>query len=213
MNDKVISIGEGKLKSFKKEVLKITEEAHGLNENNSNVSQAFDDCIERNKLYRAHDRFQEKQLLEKHNIGINECHNMACKDNEESNNCGKGDAVGCIFRMTASPPNSLNYEEYMPSHREALDMLEKHGLLNGDRKRYEEANALYNRAHNNKERNNTKIENITIAQLRDCIFTILKDSIYDDFSLLSGEDVGILSNNITLEVEKAMGVYPNIRII
>ena len=100
----------------------------------------------------------------------------------------------------------------MPSHREALDMLEKHDLLKGDRQRYREAWERYNRADSSEERDNAEVKGISFSQLRACITNILMDKeTYDDFELGCESDVKILANNIAIEVEKAMGIYPNIK--
>ncbi len=213
MSDKVTYIQDKKLSNFKREVLTLTKEATGLTEDNSNVSQAFDEAVERNKLYQAHNRFQEKELFVKHGIEIDECHNMVCKDYVEGSRCKElNNAIGCLFRMTESPPNTLNYDDYMPSHHEALDMLEKHDLLKGDRQRYKEAYSRYNSANNSEERESTEIKGIDFSQLKACVVNILTDSNFDGFEVGDREDANILATNITIEVEKAMGIYPNISI-
>ncbi len=214
MSDKVTYIQDKKLSNFKKEILGLTKEATGLTEDNSNVSQAFDEAVERNKLYQAHNRFQEKELFVKHGIEIDECYNMVCKDYAEYNRCSmSNNAIDCIYRMTEGPPNPLNYNEYMPSHNEALDMLEKHNLLKGDRQRYKEAYSRYNSANNSEERENTEVKGIVFSQLKACILHILNDSgVFGDFKIGDKEDASILATNITIEVEKAMGIYPNIKL-
>lgn len=198
--------------------IKVVENATGITRENSNIEKALDDAEERGRLYDAHDARREKEL-EKTGISKKHCVNEVCKDNRD-NMCMNphGRPVSCMYRMITNPPNSLDYtDEYMPSHREALDMLEKHGLLEGDRQRYLEASVYYDKAKNYKDRNLTEIKGINFNVLEACSAKAIDE--YLDYILTEGGidlkeyiSVEVLARNIDIEVEKAMGIYPNIKL-
>ena len=87
---------------------------------------------ERVAMYELLEEREEKELQEKHGIDPKVCYNHVCENNEDGVcDCTPGRPSGCLYRMTDLPPNSLDYDEYMPSHQEALDRLEANGLLKG----------------------------------------------------------------------------------
>jgi hypothetical protein len=186
-------------------LLNMIEEQSGLNIENSNINDAINEAIERSKLYDILEKREEKRLEE---IGVTktQCFNAVCKDNicADCNEDG-GSAVGCMYRMVQPPPNSLNYKDYMPTHLEALDMLEKHNLLKGDRQEYIEANSRYGKPNTQNERLNTEIKEINFHILKQCYYNALKTSQYEDT-----EDWEVLIQNLCVEIEKSMGIYPNI---
>ncbi len=211
-DDKIIDFNKKSYEKGKEEILNRVSEVTGLTEENSNISEAFDEALERAEVYKAHDRFKEKELSEKYGVLPSQCYNGVCEYNSEGVCTDKSPAVGCIFRMVTSPPNSLSYNEYMPSHREALDMLEEHGLLKGDREEYLKVNKYYDKAESQFERSQTEIKGIKMVQVEACIKEVLMDNTFEGLSLLDEGDVDVLAKNILLEVEKAMGIYPNIKL-
>ena len=182
------------------------------------ISQGIKDAIERNKLYSLMNDRRAKVYYEKYGIHPATCRNSVCSDCHSQCCTSKSSPIGCLFRMTGSPPNDLNYdEEYLPTHKEALDMLEKHGLLKGERQEYLEASARFGRAQTGKERNETEVKGITMSQIDFCVKEALDTYIegcskyFDDHTDYSGIDTGVVARNATINVEKAMGIYPNIR--
>jgi predicted adenine nucleotide alpha hydrolase (AANH) superfamily ATPase len=143
-----------------------------------------------------------------------------CCPNEHKCTENNHHPVDCPFRMISHPPNIMDYDEYIPSHREALDMLEKNGLLKGDREEYLKANLYYGKAKNYEERDKTEVKGITMAQAREAIKTAINESFQYLVSEgeLSQEIVDnfivpeVIASNATCELEKAMGIYPNIKI-
>ena len=148
------------------------------------------------------------------------CDNAVCKDNgyEEKRGsfCKKGASChGCLFQMLDAPPNSLNYSGYMPTHQEALDMLENRGILSGEKERYKKESLHYQQAMPQGNRHNYEIKNIKMFHIRMAVEQTLKsfhDNEYADIDFNDPDEWNLLSHDVCLEVEKAMGVYPNIHI-
>ena len=206
-------------------ILRVVESQTGLTRENSNIEEALEECKERNKMYHEFEDAKARKLI-KEGKEPYPCCNMVCEHCQQNENthvtdegfitfsgrsdfCTIGDSHGCLFQMNNYPPNSLNYEEYMPSHVEALDMLEKHGLLKGNRQRYEEANATYDRVSNSSERHNNEIKGVTFAQIHE-IIKYLGEDMPEFFN--PDYDNTALAQIVCVEIEKAMGIYPNIRL-
>jgi len=202
-------------------VVKAVEEQSPFTVENSNLLDAIKDSKTRAKTYK---KLALKAAQELYDAGMEPypCCNMVCEhycqdENIEvidgihyrsgrKNYCKAYQSHECMFQMDNHPPNKLSYNEYMPSHVEALDMLEKHSLLAGDREVYEKANVHYGKPSSQAERSETKIENVTFRQLEQVILTVLHD-LPPGFA---NSDHNVLARNITIEAEKAMGVFPNI---
>ncbi len=93
------------------------------------IQVALMDAVERSRMYRAFDwREMKRQKVKGIQPGF--CANLACDDNR-GDGCDLGDveAVSCLFRMLDSPPNRLSYDCDIPSHKEALNMLSRAGML------------------------------------------------------------------------------------
>jgi hypothetical protein len=181
------------------------------NRENSNIVEALQEAKGRAVLYEMMNRCREKELQEKHNIDPKMCRNEVCEHCESGVcDCEHGRPVGCIYRMVDHPPNSLDYEDYMPSHREALDRLEAKGLLKGERQRYLEECAKYGRPTSSSERGQYVINGVTMDQFRQALLNCMKELMGQNFSFDEEGDQNIVANNVTIEMEKVLGIYPNI---
>lgn len=198
-----------------------------INKYNSNVSQALEDCIQRNKIYDSWEKAKYNKLLEQgtepcpcfNNVCINHSSKAEEIDDNRNNYCLDGFRChGCLYQMLDYPPNSLNYNDYMPTHKEALDMLELHELLKGEREEYKQANCSYGKAKSRSERNSTEIKGIDFNILYETIETTIQDLIDNQF-VKDEERIGleqykdVIARNAGIEVEKAMGIYPNITLV
>ena len=188
-------------------IKKALDEQTNLGLSLDEVSQGLAEAHERHQMYDQHDAFTEKYLLARHNIQPMECHNSPCEQNTNGQECNGelGRPVACMFRMTQLPPNSLNYGEYMPSHQEALDRLQKHKLLKGDD--YDRDNPSYGKPKTQEARLNTEVKGITFYALSKCIEEALKD-LPADYHI--HDDAEIISRNASNLVEREMGIWPNI---
>lgn len=196
-------------------VIEVIEEQTPLNRKNSNLVEAIQEAKERAAMYKMLEKKREKELQEKHGIDPKVCYNYVCRSNRGGTcDCAFGRPVGCIFRMTDLPPNSLDYDEYMPSHKEALDRLEANGLLKGERQRYLEECAQYGKAATQVERGQYVINGVTMNQFRQALTNCLKRlrGMISPFDIEDDGDVGLLANNVTVEMEKVLGIYPNIKL-
>ena len=206
-------------------IIRLVESQTSLTRDNSNIVEALEEAKERNTIYQRWEDANAEKLIKKGKEPY-PCCNMVCKEYKQfefskvksngeyvfsgrSDYCNSGDSHRCMFQMSSHPPNSLDYDEYMPSHIEALDMLEKHGLLKGDRATYQEANCKYDKAKSQKERNQTEISGITFAQIYDCILEIVSN--IPEFFNPDMDEIA-LCQNMCVEIEKAMGIYPNIKL-
>ncbi len=205
-------------------ILRAVEDQTDLTRENSNIVEALEEAKERSNMYQAWEDAQANKLIKEgkepypclnavcgHYVQVEDEHvadNGEVKYSGRFNYCGEGMSHGCMFQMNSHPPNSLNYDEYMPTHVEALDMLEKNGLLKGSRKEYEEANVYYNKA-NTDDRHSTEIKGINFKHIYAIMEYIYKEMPY----FFNPESNGTaLCQNICMEIEKAMGIYPNIRL-
>jgi hypothetical protein len=182
----------------------------------SSLNEAFNHAKEDSILIDANNSFMEKELHDKHGIETDCCYNSPCKHCDGLKcDCSVYRPVECLYRMITTPPNQLDYSEYMPSHKEALDCLEAHGLLKGERAEYEKENSRYDRAKSYNERENTEVRGITMSQLIDCIKTATYEYIqgvrkYYGAETIDDIDTNVIARNSATEVEKAMHIYPNI---
>lgn len=152
----------------------------------------------------------------------NPCFNLVCPHcvselNGRTNFCEREvNSHDCLFNMLTPPPNSLNYNEYMPSHQEALDRLESNNLLSGQRAEYALENVKYNKAATQEDRWNTEVKGITlhqaelafIASLESYCKFILEE---DGVDITDHMSISVVSRNACIELEKAMGIFPNIK--
>jgi len=198
---------------YEEQLKKQVTEATGLDDTNSNLTEGIREAMHRAVLYDEHDRFKEIEYYEKYGIESRMCKNNVCSDNN-GGECKNDDRpVGCLYRMVDNPPNSLCYDEYMPSHREALDMLEYHGLLKGEREEYKKANSKYDKARSREERHSTEIKGIDFNMLIEVLYNVLSGEYYRaETDPMNDVPVEAHVQNICVEVEKAMGIYPNTRI-
>ena len=73
---------------------------------------------------------------------INPCYNEVCKScrcviGRDYPSCTKGlSAFNCLYQMVTPPPNSLDYDGYMPTHQEAINKLHEIGLTDKPRSFY-----------------------------------------------------------------------------
>ncbi len=201
-------------------------ESHSdLTRDNSNIVEALEDCKKRSKVYKSWEDAKAEKLL-KQGKEPYPCCNMVCEHYKQreymvtlpsgeikfqgrSDYCLTSDSHGCMFQMNDHPPNSLNYDEYMPTHIEALDMLETHNLLRGDRQRYIEENSTYNKPSSYGERNETEIKGISFSQMTEIILSLTQE--IPEFFNPHSDNVA-LSQCLCVEIEKAMGIYPNIKL-
>jgi hypothetical protein len=185
----------------------------------SSIMNAIQEAKERNTLYDICERRTEKELLEVHGIKSSQCYNGVC-EHCSSEGCSDKSlrACGCMYRMIDPPPNSLDYNEYMPSHHEALDRLEKNGLLKGDHEDYVKDAPDYGKAATQADRANHVINGVTMIQLEEALkFCFKRYSDYweseDGKALLANEvDLDVVFRNALIEVEKILGIYPNIKL-
>lgn len=116
------------------------------------VGQALAEALERSKAYRQFDMMRAARLEERTGIKPDACWNAVCRDfvpirhvqhiddrgmgyeladPSSYSRCSSGDkATGCVFRMLESPPSDPFTE--IPSHAEAVRMLQRAGLLKPD---------------------------------------------------------------------------------
>jgi hypothetical protein len=211
----VVSISEHR-------ILKDIAEQTGLTKDNSNIVQALQDAKERADAYEQLDLQKARKLAE---AGLEPCpcFNIVCKhyhqDSIETNRmnwCDREIAChSCLFQMLEEPPNSLNYDEPMPSHKAALTKLEELGQLKGQFLEHQTENSRYERVTRT-ERNEHMISGITMDCLSIVIETAIQDLI-DNPYVPDEEKIGldqnkqVIARNATVEVEKAMGIFPNLR--
>jgi hypothetical protein len=203
-------------------ILKDIAEQTGLTKSNSNIVQALQEAQERGEMYHALDVQAAKDLFDQGKEPC-PCHNQVCdkynqysEDSDRTNWCS--DEVrshSCLFNMLEPPPNSLNYDEGMPSHKAALTRLEELGLLKGQMDDYKLENDRYRRVSRS-ERNQTEIKGVTMDLMCEVIETTIQDLIDnpyvpEDEKVGLDQNKGIIARNATVEMEKSMGIYPNIR--
>ena len=196
------------------------------------------EAMERAKAYDNMDKLRTKRLVEN---GFNPylCYNLVCEENDDRI-CERGDGChSCLFQMPTPPPNSLDYTanekeagvRYMPSHREALQMLVDNNLLKDEVFERMIETKFYRddcKASTQYDRENVKIKEVTFGQLRGAIKHALHELYCDhttisggfdfspscpDFDLSEEGDQEVFSRNLCLTVEKVMGIYPNIKLL
>jgi len=147
------------------------------------------------------------------------CFNQKCPTATTQGTCSKKQSWDCLYQMVEPPPNPMDYEGEMPSHREALQILEEQGNIKGELTRIRAENMKYveSKAQGSEERYGTEIHGITMAQLEACVLTLFREA-REDGNIFAGmggglslEEEEIFAKNLLIEVEKAMGIYPNIR--
>ena len=194
---------------------------------NSDLAGAMADCLERNLMYRALEDAAAEKLRQQGKEPY-PCYNIVCPQQKQSSDgkrynwCITKRSHGCLFCMMDTPPNLLNYSDYMPSHREALGMLEKHELLRGDRQRYLEAAADWGKPPTQKARADFEVKGVTMAQVEACMQRTLEEhasSNYirqcdgEEFCDCLSSNAKLLATNFGCNLEKVMGVYPNIQLL
>jgi len=154
----------------------------------------------------------------------NPCFNAVCSShgNEPTrhNFCKQGyHCHECLFRMTSPPPIEMNYHEHMPNHQEALDLLEANGLLDGPIKEaIDEAQKYYlEKPSNFNERMETEINGLPMWKAELCIKNAFRH-IYESNEVENSHrevlyywDI-IIARNALVEIEKALGIFPNIKL-
>lgn len=187
----------------------------------NDLCKAFNDAIHRNQMRMELSIEQSRQsFLETGEA--NPCFNLACPHcvselNGRTNFCEREvNSHDCLFNMLTPPPNSLNYNEYMPSHQEALDRLESNNLLSGQRAEYALENVKYNKAATREDRWNTEVKGITLHQaelaFREALSSYCKFILEEDgVDITDHMSISVVSRNACIELEKAMGIFPNIK--
>jgi len=172
------------------------------------IRDALMESIERRQIQMLNKELAEKSLKETGEAYP--CRNLVCPNCVDNTVQPDGSqrtyfcllnetCYDCLFQMLTSPPSTLNYDDYMPTHQEALDRLEKEGLLSGPRLKYQQDSFYYDKARHNEERWGTEIKGIDFNILRAAILKVLQSQ--------------VTATNICLEVEKAMGIFPNIKLV
>ena len=119
-----------------------------------------------------------------------------------------------MYQMLSHPPNTLNYSKYMPTHSEALDMLENHGLLKGEREEYRKANTFYNKCTSRDDRKKVLLDGVPIFKAMSALSVILDEAADDKYasalSISEEHERDIIIRNFGVELEKVLGIYPNI---
>lgn len=205
-------------------IIKAVEEQSDITEDNSNLREAIQEARERNDILVQHLK-NVAENNKKQGLEPNPCFNSVCEKHksifgERTHYCeDEYFSHGCLFRMLESPPNSLNYSGYMPTHKEALDMLEKNGLLKGDKSEYQDIFEEYKKCKTQEERKNVVLDGVTIHQAGKALDNVL-DGIIIFFKNNNQKEVlpseifenekDLIVRNFQIELEKVLGVYPNI---
>jgi len=195
----------------REKIVKQVREVVGAELEDDEIEKGLDDAQARAELYKMYDLKMQKELWEVYGIEPRRCCNIVCSNNQDSY-CYDEDMmpVSCLYRMTDPPPNEIGYDGYVPTYREALEMLEHHDLLYGEKHRYIEAMKDYGKAKGQEGRWATEISGIDFNILQECITKVLQGDIYAESDPLNEVSIDVHATNICLEVEKAMGIYPNI---
>lgn len=126
---------------------------------------------------------------------------------------------GCSYQMTSPPPSELNYDEYMPNHQEALDLLEANGLLNGPvQEAIEAAQKFYlDKPKNFNERMETEVNGLPMWKIERCIKNAFDEIINDEQVEEKQREIlyywdTIIARIALTEIEKALGIFPNIKL-
>jgi hypothetical protein len=215
--EKIISLSQ--LKKYKL-ISKLTDESK-LDEKallDDAIACIIENATELNvdNLDRAMDRFL-------HGDEPYPCFNAVCPqyraDATRPNYCAQGaDCFNCSFQLIDEPPSPLDYEDEMPTHQEALDILELNGLLAGPMHEQIEMATAYRRSKpttlTDREEYEVKLPMHTIKTcVENAIIDIAQNEYNTEVEQLVLNDwsarIGIAT---TMEIEKACGVYPNIKL-
>lgn len=179
-------------------------------------------CIIENATEINIDNFDRAMDRFRHGEEPYPCHNAVCPqykaDAERPNYCGLGaECFNCSFQLIDEPPSPLEYEEDLPSYQEALDILELNGILTGPRTEQLRLATAYrtNKPASMTERDEYEvilpmhtikscIENAIIDIAQNEYNTELERTILDDWNAR----IAIAASQ---ELEKACGVFPNIK--
>lgn len=149
----------------------------------------------------------------------NPCFTLVCPNNQDHTcQCPDDNSHDCLYNTLSPPPNVINYTSYMPTHQEALDKLEELGELTGQKEEYKLMNRSYNKARNQTERWATEVKGVDLNMVQAAIEKAINDHIqylirvgYTDLGGMCG-DIKVMASNACIEIEKAMGIFPNIKI-
>lgn len=190
------------------------------------LNSALEDAKYRSALINNCNKAREKRLNTEYGIKPMECLNEVCKYNKYDGYCfcNNKDSLylDCNFRLFQRNPNHLDYDvDPIPTWKEALDLLAKNGFIKEDcREECKKASINYGKANNRNERDNTEVKGITFSQLRQAIEHSIDDfysnESYDDKEEKASVEKhlysDIIANNSAIEVEKIMGIFPNIKL-
>jgi len=248
MTDNIINLKLAQLTKFTKEIfnapigLATEDNIELIGKSLSDImthdtfQNAMLEALERAKCYDALDNLISEKLIKK---GFNPylCYNLVCACNENSICNIKDNCHSCLFHMPTEPPNPLDYTtneieagvRYMPSHKEALQMLVDNDLLKDEVFENMIETKFYKyecKAKTPYDRDQVKIDSVTFGQLRGIIKHALNELYCDhttivggfnfspscpDFDLSNEDDQEIFCKNLCITIEKIMGIYPNIR--
>jgi len=223
-----------KVKAFEVENISDIKDALynvGVDTTEDELSRAFDEAAERYKMVGECMRQREENLVNKYGVQPMECHNEVCPYCKYPYgkycfcNSGEDRYLDCNCRLLAPNPNTWDYdEEYLPTWQECLDIIAKNGLIKEDtREECRQASLDYGKCKTQKERGNTEIKGITMDQaraaIRHAIEEMIKFKLDRDFKTQEEKDEfeshiidpDVMASNATLEFEKIMGIYPNIK--
>jgi hypothetical protein len=199
------------------------EEVSGLSRNTSLFIQAMIEAFAQSAV--IHNGFVVKsgeralKGLEPH-----PCFNAVCSSHSTEptrhNFCKQqSNCWGCSFQMTSPPPSELNYDEYMPNHQEALDLLEANGLLNGPIQESIDAAQKYylDKPKDFNERMETEVNGLPMWKIERCIKNAFDEIITDEHVEEKQREIlyywdTIISRIALTEIEKALGIFPNIKL-
>jgi hypothetical protein len=207
-------VSDNKIKNLEDhKILKAVEEQIGLTSENSNIVEALKEAKERSDLIHLLE-LKKARDLELQGKEPYPCYNSVCENNrsevDRRNWCAEeSQCHGCLFQTLASPPNSLDYDEYMPTHQEALDRLEAKGLLKGDQNDYIENSKYQGKAQSQEARLQQDLAGCSIELAVKAMTEVFR-SLRDAGLTLDEDNLIIFQQNFSVELEKTLGIYPNI---
>lgn len=189
------------------------------------LTEAFFAAIENAKMI---DGLLQQKSEERAAAGLepNPCFNRVCSEWRDEvghrDYCARAyECHGCIMQMTSFPPNHLDYAiDPLPSHSEAIALLEHYGHIDGPISEHLAEMSKYEneKAANYGERDAVEIKGISMGTLKKCINTVIGECLTSEF-VNEVDKIGLenyqeaIARNVTSEVEKAMGIWPNIKIV
>lgn len=225
MTEEIISFNDLKKSAFEKD-LENYKNSLPIFVNIDGIISALQDAYIRSRQYEQCDINKSQERMSK-GLEPNPCFNLVCQhcvesdENFRTNYCDlEYNCHSCSFQMLEEPPNSLNYGfDEMPTHKQALDILEHEGIIKGRTSEWVEECRKYanSKAPNNMLRRTTEIQGISMETLESCIVNAFLSYIESEYvpklesDILNEWGVRIASQSC-LEVEKAMGIYPNIKL-